>query len=287
MYVRFCPDGGLKPLEREKHKAEKVECSFVLTYCLVVVEIQPIYIKTQRGRFDLFESLQVFEYKYNDIIVISSKFVSMSEGSIIKLNKVKVRKKAKELATKNHMDAKLAELVLRESEYVMKGVPGFLLAIRDGMIAPNAGIDKSNVPRGYAILYPRDPFEIAEKLKLKFLAELGKRVGIVIADSRLIPTRIGTTGVAIASAGFEPVEDQRGRRDLFGNVLRVTFKGVADALATMGVAVMGESDESTPAAVVRGANVIWSDKKFSWKDMAVEPLQDIYLRGSLELISEK
>jgi coenzyme F420-0:L-glutamate ligase len=255
---------------------------------LVVVEVLPISIKTQRRRFDLFGTLQGFSYKYNDIVVISSKFVSMSEGSIVKLSKVKVRKKAKELATKNHMDAKLAELVLRESEYVMRTrVPGFLLAIRDGTIAPNAGIDKSNVPRGYAILYPRDPFETAEKLKLKFLAELGIRVGVVIADSRLMPTRIGTTGVAIACAGFEPVEDQRGRRDLFGNVLRVTFKAVADALATMGVAVMGESDESTPAAVIRGANVIWSDKKFSWKDMAVEPLQDIYLRGNLELVSEK
>jgi coenzyme F420-0:L-glutamate ligase/coenzyme F420-1:gamma-L-glutamate ligase len=253
----------------------------------LVVEILPIHIKIQRGRFDLFESLLVFEYKHNDIIVISSKFVSMSEGSIIKLSKVKVREKAEDLATKSHMDARLTELVLRESEYVMKGVPGFLLAIRDGMIGPNAGIDKSNVPRGYAILYPRDPFETAERLKLKFLAELGKRVGIVIADSRLIPTRIGTTGVAIAIAGFEPVEDQRGRRDLFGNILRVTFKGVADAIATMGVAVMGESDESTPAAVIRGANVIWSDREFSWKDMAVEPSQDIYLRGNLELVSEK
>lgn len=255
----------------------------------MVIEVLPISIKTQRRRFDLFERLQVFGYKYNDIVVISSKFVSMSEGSIVKLSKVKVRKKAKELATKNHMDAKLAELVLRESEYVMGGVPGFLLAIRDGMIAPNAGIDKSNVPRGYAILYPRDAFETAEKLKLKFLAKLGIRVGIVIADSRLMPTRIGTTGVAIACAGFEPVEDLRGRRDLFGNVLRVTFKAVADALATMGVAVMGESNESTPAVVVRGANVIWSDKKFSWKDMAVEPFQDIYLRRNLDLdlVSEK
>ena len=52
------------------------------------------------------------------------------------------------------------------------------------MIAPNAGIDKSNVPKGHAILYPRDPFETAEKLRLKFLAHLGIRVGIVIADSR-------------------------------------------------------------------------------------------------------
>jgi coenzyme F420-0:L-glutamate ligase / coenzyme F420-1:gamma-L-glutamate ligase len=244
-----------------------------------LVEILPIHVKARQGRFDLFASLQGFGYKYNDIVVISSKFVSMSEGSIVKLKKVKVSKKAKELAAKFYIDVKLAELVLRDSEYVVRGVPGFLLAIRDGMIAPNAGIDKSNVPRGYAILYPRHPFETAEKLRYKFLAELGIRVGIVISDSRLMPTRIGTTGVAIACAGFEPVEDQRGRRDLFGNVMRVTFRAVADGLATMGVAVMGESDESTPAAVVREAKVVWSDKRFSWKDMAVEPSQDIYLRG--------
>jgi coenzyme F420-0:L-glutamate ligase / coenzyme F420-1:gamma-L-glutamate ligase len=247
---------------------------------LVVVEILPIATKTQRGRFDLFRSLQGFTYKHKDIVVISSKFVSMSEGSIVKLSSVKATKRAKDLASQNHMDAKLAELVLRESDFILGGVPGFLLAIRDGMIAPNAGIDKSNVPKGCAVIYPREPFESAEKLRLKFLVHLGIRVGIVIADSRLMPTRIGTTGVAIASAGFEPVEDQRGRKDLFGNVLRVTFKASADALATMGVAVMGESSESTPAAVVRGAHVLWSDRKLSWKDMAVDPSQDIYLRGN-------
>lgn len=253
----------------------------------MVVEILPIYIKTQRSRFDLFESLQGFVYKHNDMVVISSKFVSMSEGSIVKLGTIKVKKRAKDLANQNHMDAKLAELVLRESEYLMPGVPGFLLAIRDGMIAPNAGIDKSNVPKGYAMLYPRDPFGTAEKLRLKFLAELGIRVGIVIADSRLMPTRIGTTGVAIGCAGFEPVEDQRGKRDLFGNILRVTFKATADVIATMGIGVMGESDESTPVAVVRGAHVIWSDRKFSWRDMAVEASEDIYLRGNMGSTSEK
>jgi coenzyme F420-0:L-glutamate ligase/coenzyme F420-1:gamma-L-glutamate ligase len=253
----------------------------------MVLEILPISIKTQRSRFDLFGSLQGFVYKHNDIVVISSKFVSMSEGSIVKLGTIKVKKRAKDLANQNHMDAKLAELVLRESDYLMSGVPGFLLAIRDGMIAPNAGIDKSNVPRGYAMLYPRDPFGTAEKLRLKFLVELGIRVGIVIADSRLMPTRIGTTGVAIGCAGFEPVEDQRGKRDLFGNILRVTFKATADVIATMGIAVMGESNESRPVAVVRGANVIWSDKKFSWRDMAVEASEDIYLRGNMGSTSEK
>jgi coenzyme F420-0:L-glutamate ligase / coenzyme F420-1:gamma-L-glutamate ligase len=270
--------GGRRMMKNIKQKRERPPSE---KCCLV--EILPIHVKARRGRFDLFGSLLEFDYKSNDIVVISSKFVSMSEGSIIKLSKVRVSKKAKELSAKCHVDGKLAELVIRESEYILRGVPGFLLAIQGGMIAPNAGIDKSNVPRGYAVLYPRHPFETAEKLKSKFLVELGIRVGIVIADSRLMPTRIGTTGIAIACAGFEPVEDQRGRTDLFGNVMRVTFKAVADGLATMGVAVMGESDESTPAAVVRKAKVIWSDKKFSWTDMAVEPSQDIYLRGMQRL----
>jgi len=245
----------------------------------LLVEISPVHVKPKKSRFDLFESLLGFEYRDSDIIVISSKFVSMSEGSVVSLRSVKPSKKARALASKSHMDAKMAELVLRESDYIIKGVPGFLLAIRDGMIAPNAGIDKSNVPKGYAILYPRDPFGTAERLRQQFLVEHGIRVGTVIADSRLMPTRIGTTGVAIACAGFQPVDDLRGKHDLFGNVLRVTFKAVADGLATMGVAVMGESDESTPAAIVRGAKVEWSDKRFSWRDMTVEPSQDIYLRS--------
>jgi coenzyme F420-0:L-glutamate ligase/coenzyme F420-1:gamma-L-glutamate ligase len=244
-----------------------------------LVEVLPISIGVKKGRFDLFKSLQGFDYKNDDIVIMSSKFVSMSEGAVVNLGKIRASKKARALAAKCHMDAKLAELVLRESDYIVKGVPGFLLAIRDGMIAPNAGIDRSNVPKGYAILYPRNAFGTAEKLKQKFRSELGIRVGIVLADSRLMPTRIGTTGVAIACAGFQPVDDLRGRRDLFGNVLKFTFKAVADGLATMGVALMGESDDSTPAAVVRGAQVTWSDEKFSWKDMAVSPDQDIYLRG--------
>ncbi len=244
-----------------------------------MIEILPISIEVKKQRFDLFKSLRGFDYKNDDIIILSSKFVSMSEGAVVELGKIRASKKARSLAAKWHMNVKMAELVLRESDYIVKGVPGFLLAIRNGMIAPNAGIDRSNVPRGYAILYPRNPFGTAEELKQKFRSELGIRVGIVLADSRLMPTRIGTTGVAIACAGFQPVEDLRGRPDLFGNILKVTFKAVADGLATMGVAVMGESNESTPATVVRGARVIWSDEKFAWKDMAVPHDQDIYLRG--------
>ena len=245
----------------------------------MVVEILPIQIARKKSRFDLFNALKVFDYREGDIIVVSSKFMAMSEGAVVRLATVHPGMKAKTLAKKWEMDAKLAELVLRESDYIVKGVPGFLLAIRDGMIAPNAGIDKSNAPKGHVILYPPDAFASAESLRKKFKKELCIRVGIVVADSRLMPTRKGTTGVAIACSGFEPVDDLRGKKDLFGHVLRVTMKAVADGIATMGVAVMGESSESTPAAVVRGATVVWSDKRFSWKDMAVSASRDIYLRG--------
>jgi len=245
------------------------------------VEILPISVPIKKGEFDLFDSiiLSNFKFRENDILIVSSKYVSMSEGSVMNLDKVKVGRKAKSLASEYHMSAKLAELTLREADYIYKGVPGFLLAVKNGVMAPNAGIDKSNVPQGFVVLYPSEPFRSAENLRRRFLVNRGIKVGVVIADSRLMPTRIGTIGVALASAGFEPVEDQRGKRDLFGNILKVTLKAVSDSIAATGVAVMGEGSESTPIVVIRGIRVIATDRKLSWHDMAVDARQDIYIRG--------
>lgn len=245
------------------------------------LEVLPIHSSIKRGKFDLFDSLIAsgLKFKDDDIIVISSKFVSMSEGAVLRLGEIKVSKEARIIATRYKMDPKIAEITLRESDYILGGIPGFLLSIRDGMIAPNAGIDKSNVPPGFVIIYPNDAFKTAENLRSKFLLEYRIRVGIVIADSRLMPTRIGTVGVAIACSGFEPVEDERGKKDLFGNVLRVTFRAVADGLAAIGVAIMGEGSESIPAVVVRGFKVTPTDRKLSKHDMAIDPEQDIYIRG--------
>ncbi len=245
------------------------------------LEVLPISSSIKRGGFDLFDSLVAsgFKFRNSDIIVISSKFASMSEGALLKLGKIKVSKKAQILADRFHMDHEIAELTLRESDYIFGGLPGFLLAIKDGVIAPNAGIDKSNIPSGYVAVYPRDAFKTAENLRLKFLVYRKIRVGIVIADSRLMPTRMGTVGVAIACSGFEPVEDERGRRDLFGNFLRVTIRAVADGLAAIGVAVMGETCESIPAVIIRGFKVTLTDRKLSPRDMTIDPSEDIYIRG--------
>jgi F420-0:gamma-glutamyl ligase len=60
------------------------------------------------------------------------------------------------------------------------------------------------------------------------------------------------SGVAIGCSGFPAVIDLRGRSDLFGRRLEVTKQALADNLASAAEVVMGEADESTPAAVIRG-----------------------------------
>ncbi len=94
-----------------------------------------------------------------------------------------------------------------------------------------------------------------------------------------MPTRIGCTGIAIGVSGFDPVDDERGKTDLYGKKLKVTFKATADCLATIGVFMMGESNESIPLVVIRGANVRETKRSLSMKDMTVNPKIDIYLRN--------
>lgn len=231
--------------------------------------------------FDLHEEIvrTNFEFEENDIVVVSSKYVAISEGAVIKIDTVKASSEAKVIAERYQMDEELAEVVLREAEEVYGGIPGFLLCKKNGMLCPNAGIDRSNIPKGYAVLYPPKPFESAERLRLKFLNKNGLNTFVVFSDSRLMPARLGTTGIAIAISGFEPVIDLRGEQDLFGNVLRVTMRAVGDGLASMAVTLMGESRESTPVIVIRGFHLKASDRKMAWQDLAIDPQADIYLRS--------
>ncbi len=245
-----------------------------------------VKVKPRHDRFDLFRVIVDSIRECNehveddDIIVVSSKFVAMSQGRVIDMSGVIPGRDAIAVALRHSMDRRMVELVLREADHVFSGVPGFLLTVKDGILAPNAGIDRSNVMHGLSILYPVDAFRVADMLRDKFLLYEGRRVGIVITDSRLMPTRIGTSGVAVAVSGFEPVNDRRGSRDLFGNVMRVTLHAVADCIASAANLVMGETDESTPVAIVRGSNVKMSHREqYDWSDLAIGYEQCIYVRG--------
>jgi coenzyme F420-0:L-glutamate ligase len=215
-----------------------------------------------------------------DVLLASSKFVAVSEGRVVRLDKIKPGPLAKKLAGKHWMDPRICELVLRESDELIGGIPGFLLTSREGLLTPNAGIDKSNVRHGAVILYPRRPEASAWRIREALRFARGVSIAVVICDSRLSPTRRGTTGVAVAASGIEAVLDMRGRTDLFGNVLKVTAQGVADDLSSAAEILMGESDESVPVVLARGLRKdLLRDTEYGGRRFAIATDECVYLRS--------
>ena len=94
-----------------------------------------------------------------------------------------------------------------------------------------------------------------------------------------MPARVGTTGVAIACSGIEPVLDRRGTKDLDGNALKVTFQAIADNLASIANHKMGEGDETLPVAIIRDSGAKITDRKIDPKEMTVSHDQCVYVRG--------
>jgi len=248
-----------------------------------LLTLGPIVVKPQTGKFSLVDLLErelAGKARDGDVLVISSKFVAVSEGRLVRLADVRPTAEATKLARDYRMDPRLAELVLQESDSVLGGVPGFLLAMKEGLLTPNAGIDKSNVKHGWVVLYPRRPQASARRIREGLKLALGVDVGVVICDSRLSPTRRGTTGVAVASSGLEAIVDMRGRADLFGNVLKVTSQGVADDLSSAAELLMGESDEATPIVLVRGlSKSLISNEEYPSRRFSIPAEECVYLRS--------
>ncbi len=191
-------------------------------------------------------------FEEGDILVLAETAVATSESNIIDLSAVTPSARAKELGEKYRMDPRTVEVVLRESDSVVGGIPGFLLCMKGGTLLPNAGVDASNAPPGCVTPLPADPDLSAVRIRAAIEEQCGVHVGVIIADSRTHAMRLGCSGVAIGSAGIPSVIDDRGRSDLFGRKLEVTKRAVADNIASAAELVMGEADECMPAAVIRG-----------------------------------
>jgi coenzyme F420-0:L-glutamate ligase/homotetrameric cytidine deaminase len=188
-----------------------------------------------------------------DILVISESTVATAEGRVMALDKVIPSDMAMAMAAKYSKDPREMELILGESDEIMGGIPGVVLTLNKGFLYPNAGIDHSNAPPGYVVLFPEDAKKSALEIR-KRMAK-GKKIGVVIGDSRTHPLRLGCVGVALACEGLEAVEDARGQKDLFGRKLLITRKAVADNLVSAAQIVMGEGDEGIPAVIIRDAPV--------------------------------
>ena len=201
----------------------------------------------------------------DDILVIAQKIVSKIEGRAVNLNTVNPSQHARKLAIETNKDPRLVELILQESNEVLRTRPGVIIVEhRLGFVCANAGIDHSNVspllPTGeglgvredWVLLLPENPDGSAQTLYRQIQEKTGKQIGILIIDSHGRAWRNGTVGIAIGIGGLPALEDLRGKPDLFGYTLQVTQVGVADELAAAASLVMGQAAEGTPAVHVRG-----------------------------------
>lgn len=215
-----------------------------------------------------------------DVIAISSKYVAISQGRIVTLADVVPTEHARKLAARYNMNPVVAQLVVQEAEHIFGGIPlGFLLTWREGVLSPNAGIDRSNIPNGYAVLLPEKAYETARTIRKALEEHYGVALGIILTDSWLIPGRWGTSGVALAASGFEPLQDERGKLDLFGNLMAVTQRSIGDTLCAAAQLVMGERDEATPIAVVRNAPITLTDRVLTRDDVAIRWEMCLYVES--------
>lgn len=200
------------------------------------------------------------ELQPGDVLVLAQKIVSKAEDCYVSLAEVTPSAEALDLAARADKDPRQAELILRESREVLRVRPGVIIVEhRNGYVHANAGIDKSNIeidpenPR--VLLLPRDPDASAQALRRELQAHTGVAPKVIINDSAGRAWRNGTVGIAIGSAGFEPLFNQVGEKDMFGNVLEVTEAAVADELAAAASLLMGQAAEACPVVLVRGAQL--------------------------------
>ncbi len=182
----------------------------------------------------IFESLS--SVPNNSVVAITSKVVSLCEGSVIPFGSA-----SKDEIIENDADYFLPK---KNNKY------GVYLTIKNNLLLPSAGVDESNTNGNY-VLWPKDPQKSA-KLCRDFIIDKYKieNVGIIITDSTSSPLRLGVTGKCVSYYGFKGLNSKIGQVDLFGRKLRMTQVNVADSLAASAVLCMGESNEQTPIALI-------------------------------------
>ena len=195
-----------------------------------------------------------------DILVVTSKVVSKAERRMVPLGEIVPSKRARELALVTRKDARLVELVLRESSEIVRIAPHVLITRHlSGLVMANAGIDQSNIgPDGgeHVLLLPADPDGSAERLHGALANLLDVAPAVLLSDSFGRPWRLGVANVGIGAAGFPALWDRRGESDRDGRTLQVTQIALADMVASAAGLVMGEGNEGIPAVLVRG--LVWS-----------------------------
>ena len=202
------------------------------------------------------------------LLVVTSKVVSIHEGRCIPMENVTDKDK----------------LIIAEADYYLprdKKTPWVMHTIKHNLLIPTAGIDESNA-NGFYIVWPKDPMQSARQIYRWARKTYGvKNCGVVITDSRSGLLHRGVIGICLAYAGFAPLNDYRGKKDLFGRDFHVSQTNIADGIAAAAVVAMGEGTEQTPIALITDISFVrfqprsyTSRKQFS--SFAIPMKEDMY-----------
>lgn len=193
--------------------------------------------------------------KDHDIVVVTQKIVSKSEGRIFSLSTVKPSRRARQLARKAKKDPRFVELILLESKSIVRSSDNIIISeTKHGFVCANAGIDQSNVSGAEddkVLLLPVDPDLSARQIRHKVTQTIGVDIAVIVTDTFGRPFRVGQTNVAIGVCGIDSIKSYIGRRDMYGNILRITEIAIADEIASAAELAMGKT-ERVPVVIVRG-----------------------------------
>jgi coenzyme F420-0:L-glutamate ligase/coenzyme F420-1:gamma-L-glutamate ligase len=188
-----------------------------------------------------------------DVLVVTSKLVSKSEGRLVSLEDVTPSAFATAYAAEHGKDPRHVEVVLGETRRIVRMDRGVLIAeTHHGFVCANAGVDASNAgAQERLVLLPLDSDASARSLRAAFKERAGVDVAVVISDTFGRAWRTGQTNIAIGCAGIGALRGYHGEVDPEGRTLVTTSIAVVDELAGAAELVMGKLDR-VPVALVRG-----------------------------------
>jgi coenzyme F420-0:L-glutamate ligase/coenzyme F420-1:gamma-L-glutamate ligase len=215
-----------------------------------------------------------------DVIVVTHVAVSKSEGNIVNLDEVTPSRRAEEIARQTGKDPALVEVILRETEDIVRlGNNSLITETKNGIVCANAGVDKSNIEGDRnVVLLPKNPDASAQRIRREIGRLSGCDVAVIVSDTHGRPLRMGEINVAIGVAGLKPIRDRRGEKDLFGYVMKIKQTAVADELASAAELVIGQTNEGIPVAIIRGYDYL-ADENVSARLLTRPKEKDLFRRA--------
>ena len=134
------------------------------------IQITPIKIKNDVQPGDdiaeLILSASSNSIDDGDVIVISQKIISKQEGRVINLASVIPSELSVGIASAYDKDPKLVEVILSESKRIVRMEHGVIIVqTNHDFVCANAGVDESNVEKGFATLLPINPDRSAKRIR--------------------------------------------------------------------------------------------------------------------------